>query len=115
MEKLSQIKAEALKQIEESDALEKLNDVRVNFLGKKGELTAVLKSMKDVTPEERPKFGQLVNTVREEIEASIEQAKKKMEQELRETRLKAEVIVLCWKKWSVFLSEWAMKLWKDLR
>jgi len=92
MEKLSQIKAEALKQIEESDALEKLNDVRVNFLGKKGELTAVLKSMKDVTPEERPKFGQLVNTVREEIEASIEQAKKKMEQELRETRLKAEVI-----------------------
>lgn len=92
MEKLSQIKAEALKQIEESDALEKLNDVRVNFLGKKGELTAVLKSMKDVAPEERPKFGQLVNTVREEIEASIEQARKKMEQELREARLKSEVI-----------------------
>ena len=38
-----------------------LNDVRVAFLGKKGELTAVLKSMKDVAPEERPAFGQLVN------------------------------------------------------
>ena len=41
-EKLEQIKAEALRQIEASDALEKLNDVRVNYLGKKGELTAVL-------------------------------------------------------------------------
>ena len=47
-EKLEQIKAEALKQIQNSDALDKLNDIRVNYLGKKGELTAVLKSMKDV-------------------------------------------------------------------
>ena len=46
MEKLEQIKAEALKQIETSGALDKLNDVRVNFLGKKGELTAIMKSMK---------------------------------------------------------------------
>lgn len=52
-EKLEQIKAEALKQIEASDALEKLNEVKVNILGKKGALTAVLKSMKDVAPEER--------------------------------------------------------------
>ena len=52
-EKLEQIKAEALRQIEASDALEKLNEVKVNYLGKKGELTAVLKSMKDVAPEER--------------------------------------------------------------
>ena len=67
-EKLEQIKAEALRQIEASDALEKLNEVRVNYLGKKGELTAVLKGMKDVAPEERPKVGQLVNETREEIE-----------------------------------------------
>ena len=57
-EKLEQIKAEAIRQINESDALDRLNDVRVNFLGKKGELTAVLQSMKDVAPEERPKVGQ---------------------------------------------------------
>jgi len=67
-EKLSQIRAQAIKQIENSDALEKLNEVRVNILGKKGELTAVLKSMKDVAPEERPKVGQMVNETREEIE-----------------------------------------------
>ena len=67
-EKLEQIKAEALRQIEASDALEKLNEVKVNYLGKKGELTAVLKSMKDVAPEDRPKVGQLVNETRAEIE-----------------------------------------------
>ena len=91
-EKLEQIKAEALKQIGEADVLEKLNEVKVNFLGKKGELTAVLKSMKDVAPEDRPKVGQLVNETREEIEGVLETAKKKMEQALREAKMKAEVI-----------------------
>ena len=67
-EKLEKLKAEALRQIENSDALEKLNEVRVSFLGKKGELTSVLKGMKDVAPEERPKVGQLVNETREQIE-----------------------------------------------
>ena len=58
-ERLSQIRAEALKQITGSDvSLEKLNEIRVNFLGKKGELTSVLKSLKDVAPEDRPKVGQ---------------------------------------------------------
>ena len=78
-EKLSQIRAQAIAQIENSDALEKLNEVRVNILGKKGELTAVLKSMKDVAPQERPKVGQMVNETREEIEKLLESAMKKME------------------------------------
>ena len=91
-EKLEQIKAEALKQIEASDALENLNDVRVAFLGKKGELTAVLKSMKDVAPEDRPKVGQLVNETREQIEAVLEEAKTKMERMAREAQMKNEVI-----------------------
>ena len=72
-EKLEQIRKEAIKQIENSDALEKLNEIRVNFLGKKGELTAVLKSMKDVAPEDRPKVGQLVNETRAEIEKVLEE------------------------------------------
>ncbi len=53
--KLEQIKAEALEQIKNSDALEKLNDVRVNILGKKGALTAVLKSMKEVAQRTDPR------------------------------------------------------------
>ena len=46
------------------EALERLNDIRVSYLGKKGELTNLLKSMKDVAPEDRPKVGQMVNDVR---------------------------------------------------
>ena len=91
-EKLEQIRQEAIRQIENSDALEKLNEIKVNFLGKKGELTAVLKSMKDVAPEDRPKVGQLVNETRAEIEKLLEEAIKKMENIKREAQMKAEVI-----------------------
>lgn len=76
-EKLQNIKEEALKAIEAADMPEKLNDVRVKFLGKKGELTAVLKGMKDVAPENRPKVGQMVNETRVAIEAVLEENKRK--------------------------------------
>ncbi len=91
-EKLEQIRNEALKRIEEAGALDVLNDVRVSFLGKKGALTAVLKGMKDVAPEDRPKVGQLVNETREEIERVLDEVRKKMEQIIREQQMKAEVI-----------------------
>ena len=78
-ERLESIKQEAIKQIQASDVPEKLNDVRVKFLGKKGELTAVLKGMKDVAPEERPKVGQLVNETRAAIEELLDETKKKMD------------------------------------
>ena len=91
-EKLQKIKEEAVKKIQESADLNHLNDVRVAVLGKKGELTAVLKSMKDVLPEERPMFGQLVNDARVEIETMLEEAKKKLEAKELEIRLKSEVI-----------------------
>ena len=90
--KLDQIKAEALEQINNSDTLEKLNDVRVYVLGKKGALTAVLKSMKDVAPEDRPKVGLMVNETRAEIETVLEAAMTKMERAKRELQMKAEVI-----------------------
>ena len=67
-EKLDSIMKNALSQIEASQELDKLNDIRVAFLGKKGELTSVLKSMKEVAPEDRPKVGQLVNEARKQIE-----------------------------------------------
>ena len=91
-EKLQSIKEEALAQIQAADAPEKLNDVKVRFLGKKGELTAVLKGMKDVAAEDRPKVGQLVNEAREEIETALNNAKTAMEKEIREAKLKEEVI-----------------------
>ena len=91
-EKLKNIKEEALRAIEAADVPEKLNDVRVRFLGKKGELTAVLKGMKNVAPEERPKVGQLVNETRAAIESVLEETRKNMEKAIREERLKQEVI-----------------------
>ena len=89
---LKQIREEAMRQIEASDALDKLNDIRVNYLGKKGELTALLKSMKDLSAEERPKFGQMVNDVRQVIETALEDTKNKLAAAAREEQLKAEVI-----------------------
>ncbi len=91
-EKLQKMREEAIRQIEESQELTKLNDVRVAFLGKKGELTAILKSMKDVLPEERPMFGQMVNDAREAIEQKIEEIKQKLEAAELEVKLKEEVI-----------------------
>lgn len=91
-EKLQAIKEAALAQIMESEGLEKLNEVRVSFLGKKGELTSVLKSLKDVAPEDRPKVGQLVNDARAAIEEKLEERIKMFEAKVREEKLKSEVI-----------------------
>ena len=90
-DRLEQIKKEAIEAIRVSDVPEKLNDVRVRFLGKKGELTAVLKGMKDVAPEERPKVGQMVNETRAAIEQFLEETKTKMERAIREEIGRAHV------------------------
>ena len=66
-DKIQKIRENALAEIDKAEGLEKLNDVRAAILGKKGELTAVLKGMKDVAPEDRPKVGQWVNETREAI------------------------------------------------
>lgn len=91
-EKLDSIMKNALSQIEDSKELDKLNDIRVAFLGKKGELTSVLKSMKEVAPEDRPKVGQLVNEARKQIEERLEEKKTAFAKALREEKMKAEVI-----------------------
>ena len=91
-EQLEKIKSEALAKIDASDALEKLNEIRVAYLGKKGELTTVLKSMKDVAPEERPKVGQMVNEARALIEEQLEETKTALARKAREEQMKREVI-----------------------
>ena len=91
-DKLQGIKEKALEQIKLTDSLDKLNEIRVAVLGKKGELTEVLKGMKDVAPEDRPMVGQLVNETREAIETVLENARKELFAKKRELQLKAEVI-----------------------
>ena len=75
-----------------ADSLERLNEIRVNFLGKKGQLTALLKSMKDVAPQDRPAFGQMVNNTRARIEEVLDETKKRLEKAALDERLKTEVL-----------------------
>lgn len=91
-EKLSAIKEQVLNQIHNCESLDVLNDIRVAYLGKKGELTEVLKSLKDVAPEERPAFGQLVNDTRVKIEELLEEKKAAFTKALREAQLQSETI-----------------------
>ncbi len=91
-EQLEKIKSEALAKLGAADKLEKLNDIRVAYLGKKGELTTVLKSMKDVAPEDRPKVGQMVNEVRAMIENKLEETREALARKAREEQMAKEVI-----------------------
>jgi len=89
-ERLEKIKAEALKHIENSQTLEQLNEVRMSQLGKKGALTEILKSMKEVAPEDRPKVGQWVNETRQAIEGILEEKKAKFEAEALKRKYESE-------------------------
>lgn len=91
-EKLKSILEQAVSQINESQEMERLNEIRVAFLGKKGELTSVLKSMKDVAPEDRPKVGQMVNDARTQLEELLEEKKTAFAKKLREEQIKVETI-----------------------
>lgn len=91
-EKLAKLREEVLAQIETAGNLERLNEVRVGVLGKKGALTELLKGMKDVAAEDRPKVGQMVNEVRAEIEKALETEKSRLEDLALEARLKEEVL-----------------------
>jgi len=91
-ERLASIREKALAQVKESDSLEKLNEIKVGILGKKGELTEVLKGMKDISAQERPMVGQMVNETRQAIETVFENARIEMSKKKREFELKNEVI-----------------------
>ena len=91
-ETLNKIKETAEKQLSGIVSLQELEEVRVKFLGKKGELTAVLRGMGALSPEERPVIGQLANTIRESIENAIETRKAELSKKERESKLESEKI-----------------------
>ena len=91
-EQLERIKQEALAKMREVSDLISLDAVRVSVLGKKGELTAVLKQMGKLSAEERPVMGQLANAVRAELEAKLEARKSELEASALEARLAAEAV-----------------------
>ena len=91
-EQLAKIKEEALASFQAAATAADLDELRVKYLGKKGELTAVLKQMGRLSAEERPAMGQLANEVRAALEGALEGASKKMEAAAMELRLKAEAV-----------------------
>ena len=91
-EQLAQIKQQAMEALQQAQTPAQLEELRVRFLGKKGELTAVLKQMGKLSPEERPVMGQLANTVRAEIEEMLEKQKAAAQAAALEAKLASEAL-----------------------
>ena len=91
-EQLKKITEEALSRIASCEDQAGLNEVRVAYLGKKGEITQLMKSMKDIPAEERPAFGQLVNDARSKVEEAIEEAALAIKRRDREKKFREEEI-----------------------
>lgn len=91
-QELQRIKEEALSAIKSASDEQALQDVRVKYLGKKGEVTALLKGLGKLSPEERPKMGALVNAVRQALEEEIDALKTSMEVAAMNARLEEEKI-----------------------
>lgn len=89
---LEQIRAAALAAIAEAADGKAVEELRVKYLGKKGEITAILKQMGSLSAEERPVMGQLANEVRAAIEAAIAESAEKMKAAALEAQLKAETV-----------------------
>ncbi len=91
-DKLSQIKELAASRLSQAADLKALDTIRVDILGKKGELTQILKGMGALSPEERPKMGQMVNSVRAEIESMLEKSVSELRAKEQAAKLKLETI-----------------------
>ena len=91
-QELQRIKEVALTAIKAATNQQALQDVRVKYLGKKGEVTALLKGLGKLSPEERPKMGAFVNAVRETLEAELDKIKSSMETAAMNARLEEEKI-----------------------
>ena len=91
-EQLAKIKEEALAALQAAASAAALDELRVKYLGKKGELTAVLKMMGKLSPEERPVMGQLANDVRAALEQALEERGTALEAAALEQRLKDEAL-----------------------
>ena len=91
-DQIEQIRQKAMEEMQNVKNAKELNDIRVKYLGKKGELTAVLRSMGALSPEERPVIGSLVNVVRDELESAISQKEEEYKQEELKRKLETERI-----------------------
>ena len=91
-EEIENLKKHVLEELANSKSSKELNDLRVKYLGKKGELTGLLRGMGSLSLEERPKMGALVNSAKQEIENEIQEKEKELaEKELQEKLEREEI------------------------
>lgn len=89
-EQLEALKTQALAELAEAGTEKEVQDLRIKYLGKKGELTALMKGMGSLSPEERPLVGQLVNSVKDTLEERVEAALTAMRESDKQERLRSE-------------------------
>ncbi len=89
---MQELRENALNAISGAESTDSLESLRVKYLGKKGELTAILKQMGKLSAEERPIMGQLANQIRADLESAIESTRKRLEAAALEAKLKAETL-----------------------
>ena len=92
MEQIENLVKQALQQIQECTQMKELNDLRVYYLGKKGPVQELMKNMKNLSPEERPIFGQQVNQLKGQIAETIEQKKEELAMKEMEEKIEKEKI-----------------------
>ena len=91
-EQITNIRNEAKLSIQNAKDKKALNDIRVKVLGKKGELTSILRGMANLSAEERPVIGNLVNSVKQELEEIIKQKENEFEEKELQEKLEKEKI-----------------------
>ena len=92
MEKIQEVQQDGLKAIEECSSLEQLNQVRIDYLGKKGHVQSLMALMKDLSKEEKPVFGQKVNVCKQTLTAALEQKQEVLKVEALKNQLVKEKI-----------------------
>lgn len=91
-DKLQALKEEAVQKVQAISEKKELQDIKVSYLGKKGVITGLMKEMKSLPNEEKPKFGQLVNDARQTVEKAIAEVEEKIQRELINQKLASETI-----------------------
>ena len=91
-ELMQKLRDSSVKEILDCDSAERLEAMRVRYLGKKGELTAILRQMGSLSAEERPAMGQLANQLRSEIEEAIDKRREELSSAMMELKLESEAV-----------------------
>ena len=89
---LKELQQKAVSAIADTNTLEELEQLRINYLGKKGQLSQILRGMGKLSPEERPRVGSLANEVKEDLQSNLEKQKQALQKAEIEAKLKAEAL-----------------------